>query len=222
MLFLSILGAYGGIEAIFKLVRYTPRAYRALIARWQNRSAEKDYYYKYRETGYMICSDKVSFHHVRRETVVAMKKLQEVPIRYVWSGTGGTTERLIPPNYKIEDVTKAPGQTGIRKRIIFDKMLEKREEASYNFIVDCQVTGAPPETFLGSISSHRVDELVLRVVFPRDAIPQDIHYVRRNHDLQEFHREPVDSVDYLTGEVRKRIMAPQLHMYHRIEWEKPK
>lgn len=128
-------------------------------------------------------------------------------------------ERVIPDCNVIEDVPRALGQAGTRRRLKLRPVLEKGHQTSYDFVIDCEATGRPPESFLSSRTSHRVDELLLRVVFPCNHLPRKVFYIERDGDGGETRKEELVSPDLLTGEYRKQVEFAEPHVDHRLEWE---
>ncbi len=219
LFWLTVLGTYGAVEAVLKAIKFAPRVWRYGLARWHNRSTETDYYYSYRESGYRVMLPDGHYWHVRRERVVAMGKLYDMGLSYSWSGEGTTEESIAPDSFSVTNLPSIPGHKLSRRRITFNPPLEQGQSAEYTFIVRCKQTGQPPAPFLSTRSSHRVDVLVLRVVFAPGIEPKKVDYVKRNTQLEEVTRERLPHKDFLTGEYRKQIDYPEPHIYHRIEWE---
>ncbi len=126
----------------------------------------------------------------RRERVVALKKIEAVPFRYNWSGVGDVTTELYPETFSTVDLPGDTGQ-GRQRRIKFDRPVEKGKEVEYTLLIKCKRTGDAPGPYLISSSPHRVDELLLRVVFPANLLPDKVFYIRRNADDMEVHREQI-------------------------------
>jgi len=215
----GLLGAYGAMEAGLRTLRGVPRAWSWSRYHWRNRHLAKDFYYKHREYAYRISPDGRTYLHVRRETVVAQKALIEIPISYRWTGEGEVEAGVEPSSFSLTDAARIKGQTRTRKLIRPDQALRKGDEAEYTFTVKCAVTGKPPEPFLGCQSSHRVDELILRVLFSLQRLPLRVWYVTQNPDGQEISREAVERFDPITGEYRKHINHPDAHILYILEWE---
>lgn len=216
---LAVLGTYGAIEASLRLVRAIPKWAGELKRKWQYRLLDKDFYFNKRESGYRVLEDGTTYLHVRRETVVALKTITEIPVSYSWTGEGTTAETVSPSKYRLEDVPRIKGQTRIRKKLVLDAPLGKGKSVTYTFEVKCTRTGKPPETFLGSLSSHRVDDLMLRVIFPIGGVPSKVFYAERDADGNELVKEPVSDVDPISGEFRRRIPFARPHIHHILEWE---
>lgn len=219
LFWLTVAGAYGLAEAILRAIHGLPKLWIAVVAKWHNRSIDKDYYYAYRESGYRILNPGNQFLHIRSEKIIALKHLEEMPISFNWSGEGEVKEKVIPESLKTVTLAKVPGYSTSRRRISLTPPLEKGQSTEYTYVVECKQIGKPPEPFLGSRSSHRVDVLVLRVVFPPTSKPKNVFYVKRNADLVEVDREHLKDVDHLTGAYSKRIEFAEPHLHHRIEWE---
>jgi hypothetical protein len=100
----------------------------------------------------------------------------------------------------------------------FAKPLEKGQTAEYTVLLKCRQDGKEPEPFLSSLCPHRVDELVLRVVFPADLVPDQVTYIQRNADGSEISRESIKEMDRLTGEFRKIIKFAEPYVAHVLEW----
>jgi len=216
---LAVLGAWGAIDAALKAYKYVPRAYRWLHWRWYNRQIDKDFYFKYREAAYRIAPGKTQFLYVRKETVVALQELKEIPVSYRWTGDGKITEQVLPGNLHLTDAQRVKGQINTRKRIQVNDGLAKGEEITYTFVVRCQAGTKEPEPFLGSESSHRVDRLVLRAVFPVGEQPGTVYCVEHNADKIEIRRSQIEEYDYINGEYRVEIFQPRAHITYSIEWE---
>jgi hypothetical protein len=219
LFWLTVFGAYGFFDGIFQAIKYIPRLWRTLQTKWRNRSTDTDYYYAYRESGYRVLQPAGNYWHVRKERIVALKPLSELPISYGWSGEGEITEEIVPDSYALVNLPKVIGHALVRKRIMLNPPLEKGQSAEYNFILRCKQTGRAPDPFLSSRSSHRVDVLLLRVVFAPSLNPQKVYYVKRNSDMAEVTKERLQDTDFLTGEYKKQIDYPEPNLYHRIEWE---
>jgi hypothetical protein len=155
----------------------------------------------------------------RLERIVALRRIEGVPYTYKWSGEGTITEELFPDTYTLEKIPRTTGQTLSRRRIKFGTSLEKGKVAEYTVVLKCKQTGRAPEPFLSSRSPHRVDELLLRVVFPANLLPDQVVYLKRNADGVEIHREPIKERDRLTGEFRKLIKYAEPHVAHVLEWQ---
>jgi hypothetical protein len=147
-----------------------------------------------------------------------MKKLEEIPIAYNWSGQGAVREELFPAGFDLIEPPRVKGQRNVRKRIRFGKPLDKGDVAEYSLLLRCTQTGRAPEPFLGISTSHRVDELVMRVVFPANLCPNQVFYIKRNADGVEVHKETIAERDDLTGEFRKVIRYAEPHISHVLEW----
>ena len=169
---------------------YQVRASR--VALWASQMAqsltETDYYYSYRESGYRVMLPDGHYWHVRRERVVAMGKLYDMGLSYSWSGEGTTEESIAPDSFSVTNLPSIPGHKLSRRRITFNPPLEQGQSAEYTFIVRCKQTGQPPAPFLSTRSSHRVDVLVLRVVFAPGIEPKKVDYVKRNTQLEGYER----------------------------------
>jgi hypothetical protein len=215
---LAVAGAYGVIEAIGRAFRHLPPLYRRIQNRFRSHVHDTEFYYSYRESGYIIMPGGDEFVNSRRDRVVAVKRIEEVPFRYTWTGQGEVQEELFPAPYQIRQLPGGTGQ-GPQKRIRFDSPLEKGKEAEYTLLLKCKRTGKAPEPYLSSRSGHRVDELLLRVVFPANLLPEKVFYVRRDADEIEVHREQIKERDRLTGEFRKLIKYAEPHQAHIIEWQ---
>jgi hypothetical protein len=100
-----------------------------------------------------------------------------------------------------------------------DAALSKNSTAEYIFTVKCTVTGKQPESLLGSQSSHRVDELVLRVIFALAKMPVHVWHVVQDADGNELSRQAIDRFDSITGEYRQHIKRPDAHRIYVLEWE---
>jgi hypothetical protein len=218
LFWLSLAGAYGVLEAIGRFFRHVPPLYRSLRARLRGRGHDTEFYYSYRESGYIIMPGGNEFVNSRRERVVAVKKLEEVPFQYTWTGEGEVQEELFPDTYEIRQLAGGTGQKP-QKRVRFDATLEKGRETEYTILLKCKRTGREPQPFLSSRSSHRVDELLLRVVFPANLLPERVFYIRRNSDEIEVHREQIKERDRLTGEFRRLVKYAEPHESHIIEWQ---
>ncbi len=218
LFFLAVAGAYGVIEAVGRGFRHLPPLYRKLTLSMRSKAHDTDFYYSYRESGYIVLPGGNEFMNSRRERVVALKRLEEVPFRYHWTGQGTVTEELYPEEFRIHNLQAGTGQ-GPQRRIRFDHALEKGKEAEYTLLLKCKRTGGAPHPFLSSSSPHRVDELLLRVVFPANLLPEKVFYVRRNADDVEIHREPIKERDRLTGEFRKLIKYAEPHESHMLVWQ---
>jgi len=219
LFWLTVLGLYGTIEGVGRLVRQVPPFFRNLRARWRSNAHDTDFYFSYRESGYVIMPGGIDFVGTRRERVVALKRIEDVPYTYSWSGEGTIAEELFPDTYTLEVIPRAAGQTLSRRRIKFGTSLEKGKVAEYTVLLKCKQTGKAPEPFLSSRSPHRVDELLLRVVFPADLLPDQVVYIKRNADGMEIHRESIKERDRLTGEFRKLIKYAEPHVSHVLEWQ---
>jgi hypothetical protein len=201
-----------------RLVRQVPPLYRNLKARWRNNAHDTDFYFSYRENGYIIMPGGTDFVNSRMERVVALKRLEGVPFTYKWTGEGQITEELFPDAYTLEDLPRIAGQILSRKRIKFGTALEKGKTAEYTVLLKCKQDGRGPEPFLSSKCHHRVDELLLRVAFPANLLPDHVVYVKRNADGIEIGRESIKERDRLTGEFRKLIKYAEPHVAHVLEW----
>lgn len=219
LFWLTVLGLYGTAEGVGRLFRQLPPLFRKANNRWRSKAHDTDFYYSYRESGYIILPGGLDFVSSRRERVVALKRLEDVPFTYRWTGEGVVTEELFPEAYTLEDMPRISGQNQTRKRIKFGTALEKGKEAEYTILLKCKQTGRGPEPFVNAKSPHRVDELLLRVVFPSNLLPDSVVYVKRNADGVEIHRESIKERDRLTGEFRKLIKYAEPHVAHSIEWQ---
>lgn len=216
---LAVLGAYGVVEAIGRGIRHIPPAVREIRQRLHSKARDTDFYYSYRESGYIVLPGGNEYMNSRRERLVALKRLDEVPLKYRWTGEGNITEELFPESFSIRSLPLEMGQTVPQRRIRFDKALERGQTTEYTLLLKCKRIGRPPEPYLSSQSPHRVDELVLRVVFPATLIPEKVFYVRRDADDVEVHREQIKDNDRLTGEFRKLIKYAEPHERHLLIWE---
>lgn len=217
LFWLGVAGAYGIVEAIIRAVRHLPPLYRNIARKLRSKAHDTDFYFSYRESGYIIQPGGNDFMNSRRDRLVALKRLEEVPFRYNWTGQGAVREEIFPESYRIQNLPCGTG-SGPQRRIRFDKPLEKGKEAEYTLLLHCTRTGRAPEPFLSSKSHHRVDELLLRVVFPANLLPEKVFYVRRNADDVEVHREQIKERDPLTGEFRKIIKYAEPHEGHMLVW----
>jgi hypothetical protein len=216
----GVLGAYGAIEAFFRLLHGAPKLWYSVSYRWRNRQLGNNFYYKFREASYRIFPEGRRFLYIRRETVVSTKnELTEVPFSYRWTGDGTVTQSIIPGSFKLADAPRIRGQSSQRKSVQFDKPLAKKEEQTYTITLDCSATGKMPEDFLGSTSSHRVDQLVMRVIFPLERLPKLIFCVSLDKDGHEISRQAAPAIDPITGECRYEIMRPEAHTVYQIDWE---
>lgn len=218
LFWLTAFGLYGTGEGMGRLVRNIPPMVRNIAARWKNHAHDTDYYFSYRESGYIIMPGGTDFVNSRRERVVALKHLDHVPLVYSWSGHGKITEELFPETYRMDEVPRVAGQTISRKWVKFTPPLEKGKSTEYTVLLKCKQDGKAPESFLSSQCHHRVDELLLRVVFPRDLVPSQVVYLKRNADGVETHRETIKELDRLTGEFRKLVKYAEPHVQHVLEW----
>ena len=219
LFWLTLLGLYGTVEGVGRLVQHVPPLYRNLIARWRSTTRDTDFYYSYRESGYIIMPGGTDFVNSRRERVVALKRIDDVPFTYKWSGEGMITEELYPDTYTLEDLPRVVGQILSRKRVKFGTPLEKGEVAEYTVLLKCKQNGNGPEPFLSSLCHHRVDELLLRVAFPENLLPDQVVYIMRNADGIEKSRELIKEKDRLTGEFHKLIRYAEPHASHVLEWQ---
>jgi hypothetical protein len=219
LFWLAVLGLYGTVEGVIRLVRHIPPLYRYLKARWRNNTHDTDFYFSYRENGYVVMPGGTDYVNSRRERVVALKRIEDVPFTYQWTGEGTITEELFPDIYTLEDLPRITGQRAMRKHIKFGTPLEKGKVAEYTVVLKCKQDGRPPEPFLQSRSSHRVDELLLRVAFPANLLPDQVVYIKRNADGIELSRESIKERDRLTGEFRKLIKYAEPHASHVLEWQ---
>ncbi len=219
LFWLAILGLYGTIEGVLRLVRCIPKWYRSLRNSLQSKVHDTEFYYSYRETGYIVMPGGTEFVNSRRERIVPIRRLEQVPLNYGWSGEGDISEELFPGSFRIETLSRIPGQrTTQRKMIKFDSPRERGQEVEYTLLLKCKRTGKAPEPYLSMKSPHRVDEMLLRVVFPANLLPDQVFYVRRNEDGIEQHREAIKERDALTGEFRKLIRFAEPHHQHVLEW----
>jgi len=190
-----------------------------LMARWRSGTHDTDYYFSYRESGYIIMPGGTDYVNSRRERVVALKRIEDVPFTYNWTGEGTITEELYPDTYTLENLPRVAGQSSSRKRVKFGIALEKGKVAEYTVLLKCKQNGKGPEPFLSSLCHHRVDELLLRVAFPENLLPDQVIYIKRNADGIEKSRELIKERDRLTGEFRKLIRYPEPHAAHVLEWQ---
>lgn len=218
LFWLGVAGAYGIVEAIGRAVRHLPPLYRKMMGKLRAKAHDSDFYFSYRENGYIIQPGGNEFMNSRRERIIALKRLEEVPFRYHWTGQGMVKEEIFPQSFRIQNLPSGTGY-GPQRRIRFDRPLEKGRETEYTLLLYCTRTGRAPEPFLSSRSPHRVDELLLRVVFPVNLLPEKVFYVRRNADDVEVHREQIKERDPLTGEFRKIIKYAEPHEAHMLVWE---
>jgi hypothetical protein len=219
LFWLTLLGLYGTAEGLGRLVRHVLPLFQNLMARWRSGTHDTDYYFSYRENGYIIMPGGTDYVNSRRERVVALKRIEDVPFTYKWSGEGTITEELFPDTYTMEDLPRVAGQRATRKHIKFGTPLEKGEVAEYTVLLKCKQDGRGPEPFLRSKSSHRVDELLLRVAFPANLMPDHVVYIKRNADGIELSRESIKERDRLTGEFRKLIKYAEPHASYVLEWQ---
>jgi hypothetical protein len=215
----GLLGAYGAVEAFLRVLRGGPRLYQWFLYHWRNRHLAKDFYYKYREAAYRVSADRRSYLYVRRETVVAMKDVAEIPISYRWTGEGETEVTIAPESFSLVDAARIKGDTRTRKLIRPNAQLRKGQTAEYVFTVKCAVKGKEPEAFLGSSSSHRVDDLLLRAIFSLSHMPAHVWYVIQNPDGMEVARTSIEKFDPITGEYSVEIKRPDAHLIYIVEWE---
>lgn len=215
----GLLGTYGAVEAFFRLLKGVPKAFNWVRYHWRNRHLAKDFYYKRREYAYRIGADQRTYLHMRRETVVALQRITEIPVSFRWTGEGEVETSIEPGTFSLVDAARIKGQTRTRKLIRPDTALEKRGTAEYTFTVKCTVNGKQPESFLGSQSSHRIDELILRVIFGLSHMPNHVWFVVQNPDGQETLREVIDRCDPITGEYRKLVKRPDAHLIYILEWD---
>ena len=222
LFWLTVLGTYGFIEAILRLYRYIPRLYPWASWRWYNRTSDKEFYFRHREFSCRVYPGGQQYLVVREETVVARAKLSSVPISYQWTAQGPISERILPESLALVDAQRIKGQTSVRKRIQFKSELEKGQEQTYTFILRCCCTpnSPPPEPFLSSTSNHRVDRLILRVIFPVDEMPKRVFRVEQDRDGHELARCQIELTDYVNGEYRVEIRQPRAHTTYLLEWEK--
>ncbi|HEY4354279.1 MAG TPA: hypothetical protein VGN16_00915 [Acidobacteriaceae bacterium] len=218
LFWLGIAGAYGVAEAVGRAVRHAPPLYRRVKSSLRSKAHDTDFYFLYRESGYIVLPGGIEFISARRERVVALKRLEEVPLRYLWTGEGEVTEELYPESFRIQDLPQGVGE-GPQRRIRFEKPIEKGKDIEYTLLLNCKRTGRMPEPFLSSKCPHRVDELLLRVVFPANLLPDKVFYIRRNADDVEVHREQIKERDRLTGEFRKLIKYAEPHEAHMLVWQ---
>jgi hypothetical protein len=219
LFWLAVLGLYGTMEGVGRLVRHIPPLYRYLKARWRSSARDTDFYYSYRESGYIIMPGGTDYVSSRRERVVALKHIEDVPFTYKWTGEGTITEELYPDTYTLEDLPRVVGQSSSRKRVKFGKALEKGDDAEYTVLLKCKQIGKGPEPLLSSLCHHRVDELLLRVAFPENLLPDQVVYIMRNADGIEKSRELIKEKDRLTGEFHKLIRYAEPHASHVLEWQ---
>lgn len=219
LVFLGILGTYGALEAGWRVIKTTPVAWRNGAYKWRNRHLSRDFYYTDREYAYRIGADSRSYLYIRRETVVALQDLKEIPISYRWTGEGDTEPTIAPDSFTLVDAARIKGQARTRKLIRPASPLKKNDTVSYAFTVNCTVDGKEPEPFIGCSSSRRVDRLVLRVIFPLAHLPSRVWYVVQNPDGQEIIRKEVEKFDPITGEYRTEIRTPDAHLIYIMDWE---
>lgn len=219
LFWMTALGLYGTGEGLGRLVTKTPILYRNVVHKLRSKTHDRDFYFAYRESGYIVMPGGNDFVNSRRERIVAAKHLEDIPISYLWSGEGTISEELFPDSLRIEELPRIIGQDRVRKRLRFAKALERGEELEYTLLIKCKQNGKAPEPYLSAKSAHRVDELLLRVVFPANLVPEQVVYVRRNPDGIETHRETIKERDRLTGEFRKLIKFAEPHVEHVIEWQ---
>jgi hypothetical protein len=219
LFWLTLLGLYGTAEGLGRLVRHVLPIFQNLMARWRSGTHDTDYYFSYRESGYIIMPGGTDYVNSRMERVVALKRIEDVPFRYKWTGEGTITEELYPDTYTLEDLPRVIGQSSSRKRVKFGKALEKGEVAEYTVLLKCKQIGKGPEPLLSSLCHHRVDELLLRVAFPANLLPDHVVYIKRNADGIETSRELIKERDRLTGEFRKLIKYAEPHASHVLEWQ---
>jgi hypothetical protein len=129
------------------------------------------------------------------------------------------TTELFPPSFSMEDFPRVHGQKSERKRIKFGSALEKGNETEYTVNLKCTQTGNAPAPYLSSKSPHRVDELLMRVVFPANLLPDQVVYIKRNADGVEINRQAIKERDQLTGEFRILIKYAEPHVEHVLEWQ---
>ena len=219
LLTLAILGAYGAIEGVCRLVRVVPVWWKRLKGWWRSKTRDEEFYFVSRETGVFMDPDAKRFHYVRQEKVRAIKHVERIPISYRWSGTGTITPRVIPDCHILEDSPRGVGQISTTKRLILHPPLEKSKEAEYYFILDCEIGDRAPEPYVSSATSHRVDKLIIRAVFPYNQIPRRVFYIERDADGFERVKEELKLPDILTGEFRKQVLYAEPHIRYILQWE---
>lgn len=218
--YLGILGALGAPNVVIQALRLIRAFWNTTLLSIRHRAVLTDFYYKQRDFGYRILEDGASYLHVRRETIVSMvKSLESATVHYRWTGRGAITERVEPTSFRIVDGTAIIGKTGKRKVINFEKPLGKRKELTYTLILACRADEEPPEQFISSTSSRRVDRLILRLAFPVSQRPQNVTFRILDADGVEKARSALECCDHLTGEYRHEISYPKPFYEHRIEWE---
>lgn len=216
---LGILGALGAPAVIWKIIHLAGRALYPLWIRISERGLISDFYYKRREIGYRISSDEQNYVFVRNETITACEELSALPLRYRWTAEGDFDERVTPTTYSLRDAQRERGEIGRRKQVVLNPPLRKGKTTNVVLTVKCTRHTGSPEKMLSISSPRRVDELVLRVIFPLESIPSNVHYRVLDADGEEIKKERIEDYDILTGEFKKRIIRPKRLVAHRIEWD---
>jgi len=219
LFWMTALGLYGTAEGVGRLVKGAPVVWRKLRHRMRSHAHDTEFYFSYRESGYIIMPGGDMYLNSRREKIVALRRLEEVPLSYDWSGQGVVKEELFPSEFSLVDAPRLTGQRRVRKRVKFSTPIEKGGSAEYVLLLRCSKMGTPPGPYLGSRCSHRVDELLLRVVFPEDMRPDKVFYIQRNADGVELSKETITEFDHLTGEFQKFIKDAEPHVDYMIEWQ---
>ncbi len=211
LFWIGVLGLYGTVEGVGRIVRHVPPLYRRAMNGFRSKAHDTAFYYAYRENGYIVMPGGSEFISSRRERVVAVRRIEEVPYTYAWSGEGEMKSELFPSTFVMSDLPRIAGQKRERKSIKFDAALEKGKMTEYTILLHCTQTGKAPEPFLSSRSPHRVDELLMRVVFPANLLPENVVYLKRNADGIEVHREAIKERDRLTPENSESSLSTPSH-----------
>ena len=215
-----VLSAIGSSVAMIYIVRVA----RLWISEWQrrrgNKQARRDFYYLFREAGYRIIEPGRRYLSVRRERIKALRDgLEGIHLLYSWTGQGTVQESHSPTKYTKEELDAIPGKPFVRRFLRFDHPLAKGEEAEYEFSLDCNVKESAPLSFLLVRFEHRVDELIMRVVFPPDSHPEQVTHCQRFSSGEASSGVENLPIDTLTGEVTKHVRHPLPYKDYLIEWK---
>src|ERR1019366_4046643 len=106
LFWLAVLGLYGTCEGVGRLVKGLPPLFRRINNHLRSKTHDVDYFFAYRESGYVVMPGGSDFVNSRRERVVAVKRLEGVPFTYRWSGDGAIEEELFPDSYSLETLPR--------------------------------------------------------------------------------------------------------------------
>lgn len=215
VLILSILGALsGGILVISGAGKIARRSSRW----WQNRGTVRDYYIERLDHACRIIEPERKVQFVRQVTLVSQTDgLSTFRVGHNSTVKTNRIASVTPEKYTLRAAAATlPYGEWWERDVCFDRPLRKGERATFTLTVTSEYPEAKPERSFHWMSEHRVDELILRVVFtwplPQNAEGREVGVdgsVLRSTSL------PIDAA---SGECRFLVKRPRPGRLYTIVW----